>query len=397
MQSKLRQLHSIFIVLLVANLIFPAATFAQEAAATTESLAPTTDSPPSPSPGDKSAVSSNYLLQNNDLIRITVFQEDDMTTETRISKTGTIMFPLLGALHLSGKTVAAAQEEIRAKLDKDYIVHPDVTVSVLEYSQLLVTVLGEVQKPGNVVIPAEGGLDLLGAIAACGGYTPDADASHVNIRRLVNGQEVVLDVDAMELARNPRAQPFLVQNYDAITIPFVKKWVTVLGEVQKPGKITLPTEGDLDLLGALALASGYTPDADPTRVEVRRTVNGQDIVIPVNATELAQDSKVKAFILQPGDSITVHYAQTWVTVLGEVQKPGQVRIPPEGGLDLLGAIALGGGFGPNADLARVSVRRTINGKDFILNVNAKKLSQDSKVEAFMVQPGDSITVPQRMF
>ncbi len=257
--------------------------------------------------------------------------------------------------------------------------------------------MGEVQKPGIVIIPPVNGMDLLGAIAACGGYTPDADATHVNIRRVVDGKEVVLYVDATELARNPKAQPFVVLPDDAITVPYVKKWVTVLGEVQRPGKIVLPTEGQLDLLGAIALASGYTPDADPTRVEVRRTVNGQDTIIPANATELARDSKVKSFILQPGDSITVHYAQTWVTVLGDVQKPGQVRIPPEGGLDLLGAVALAGGFDANADITRVSVRRTVNSKDIILNVDAKKLSHDSHVEAFMVQPGDSITVPQRMF
>ena len=389
MSSPLRQACLLSVALLLGG-IFSLGSFAQE------SVVPPAENPAADSspPGK---TSSNYLLQNNDLIRITVFQEDDLTTETRISKTGTIMFPLLGALQLAGKTVAAAQEEIRAKLDKDYIVHPDVTVSVLEYSELRISVLGEVQKPGNVDIPPEGGLDLLGAIAACGGYTPDADPSHVNIRRTVDGKDVVFNTDATELARNPKAQPFLVQNGDAITVPFVKKWVTVLGEVQKPGKITLPTEGDLDLLGALALASGYTPDADPTRVEVRRTVEGKDVIIPVNATELAQNSKVKSFILQPGDSITVHYAQTWVTVLGEVQKPGQVRIPPEGGLDLLGAIAQAGGFGPNADIARISVRRTVNGKDLIMNVNAKKLTQDSQVEAFMMEPGDSITVAQRMF
>ncbi len=391
MSNQLRQTCLLSVVLLLAGM-FSSGIFAQESA-----IPPTADLRPIPSADGKSATSSNYLLQNNDLIRITVFQEDDLTTETRISKTGTIMFPLLGSLELSGKTVAQAQEEIRAKLDKDYIVHPDVTVSVLEYSELRISVLGEVQKPGNVDIPPEGGLDLLGAIAACGGYTPDADPTHVNIRRTVDGKDTVLTVDATELARNPNAQPFLVQNGDSITVPYVKKWVTVLGEVQKPGKIILPTEGDLDLLGALALASGYTPDADPTRVEVRRTVDGKDVVIPVNATELAQNSKVKSFILLPGDSITVHYAQTWVTVLGEVQKPGQVRIPPEGGLDLLGAIAQAGGFGPNADIARISVRRTVNGKDIILNVNAKKLTQDSQVEAFMVQPGDSITVAQRMF
>ena len=367
------------------------------ATASAQEAAPAPDLRPLPTASGSQANAASYLLENNDLIRITVLNEDDLMTETRISKTGTIMFPLLGALQATGKSVADLQEEIRVKLDKDYIVHPDVTVSVLQYSEIRMSVLGEVQKPGIVDIPPVGGLDLLGAIAACGGYTPDADATHVNIRRVVNGKEVVLTVDATELARNPTAQPFLVQPDDAITVPYVKKWVTVLGEVQKPGKVILPTEGQLDLLGALALVSGYTPDADPTRVEVRRTINGQDVVIPVNATELARNSKVKAFILQPGDSITVHYAPTWVTVIGEVLKPGQVRIPPEGGLDLLGAVALAGGFDPNADMAKVSVRRTVNGKDIILNVDAKKLSHDANVEAFPMQPGDSITVPQRMF
>jgi polysaccharide export outer membrane protein len=390
---SIHRLAPLFLAVLLALLLPSLNAFAQDAA-------PPADSPslrPMPGADDKPAAVSNYLLQNNDLVRITVFQEDDLTTEARISKAGSIMFPLLGPIQLTGKTVAQAQEEIRQKLDKDYIIHPDVTLSVLEYSEIRVSVLGEVQKPGIVDIPPEGGLDLLGAIAATGGYTPDADSAHVTVRRQVDGREVVLSVDATELARNSASAPFMMKADDAVTVPYVKKWVTVLGEVQKPGKIVLPTEGDLDLLGAIALASGYTPDADPTKVEVRRTLNGQDVVIPVNATELARDSKVKAFILQPGDSITVHYAQTWITVIGEVQKPGQVRIPPEGGLDLLGAVALAGGFDPNADLARVSVRRTIGGRDIILNVDAKKLSHDSHVEAFMMQPGDSITVPQRMF
>ncbi len=91
--------------------------------------APETDTTAAQPPG---VTAGNYLLKNNDLIRITVFQEDDLTTESRISKTGYITFPLLGLLHLEGMTVSAAQEEIRALLDKDYIVHPHVTLSVIE-------------------------------------------------------------------------------------------------------------------------------------------------------------------------------------------------------------------------------------------------------------------------
>jgi polysaccharide export outer membrane protein len=356
-----------------------------------------------PAPADAAASSPapsnvNNILHCDDLIQITVFQEDDLTTETRITKAGTITFPLIGTVQVAGKTIAQTQEEIRSRLDKDYIVNPHVTVAVIEYSKLWVTVLGQVQKPGNVEIPAgSAGLDLLGAIALAGGYTPDADMEHVAVRHIVGNQEQMLTVNATELARGTAIKPFMVQAGDAVTVPYIKKWVTVLGEVQKPGRVDLPPEGNMDVLGALALASGYTPDADPTHVDIRRNVDGKDTILTVNATELAQDSSVKQFLVEPGDSITVHYNKQWVTVLGEVQKPGKVKIPPEGGLDLLGAIALASGFSPDADISHIAIRRTVDGKDRILNVNAKELSRNTNVASFLVQPGDSITVPQRIF
>jgi polysaccharide export outer membrane protein len=340
----------------------------------------------------------NNILHCDDLIRITVFQEDDLTTETRITKAGSITFPLIGAVQVAGKTIAQTQEEIRSLLDKDYIVNPHVTVAIIEYSKLWVTVLGQVQKPGNVELPNSGGLDLLGAIALAGGYTQDADMERVAVRRIVNGTEQVTTFNATEMAHNSTTKPFMVQPGDAVTVPsYVKAWVTVLGEVQKPGRVDLPKEGTMDVLGALAQVSGFTADADPTHVDIRRNVGGRDTIITVNATELAQNSSVRPVILEPGDSITVHYNRQWVTILGEVQKPGKVKIPPEGGLDLLGAIALASGFNQDADIAHISVRRTVDGKDMILNVNAKELSRNTNVNAFLVLPGDSITVPQRMF
>ncbi|MCE0483904.1 MAG: polysaccharide export protein [Methylacidiphilales bacterium] len=157
-------------------------------------------------------------LHCNDLIRITVFQEDDLITETRISKTGYITFPLLGSLHLAGKTVDQATEDIRAALDKDYIIHPQVTLTILEYAKQWVTVLGEVQKPGTVEIPPEGGLDLLGAIALAGGYTRIANPGRVTVRRQVDGKDTVINVNAKDLARDTQVKAFYVQPGDTITV-----------------------------------------------------------------------------------------------------------------------------------------------------------------------------------
>jgi polysaccharide export outer membrane protein len=175
---------------------------------------------PASDSGDASrhSPSDSYVLRNNDLVKITVFQEDDMTTETRISKSGYITLPLLGAVQLSGKSVSDATNEIRTKLDKDYIINPHVTLTVMQYAEQWVTVLGEVQKPGQVEIPPEGGLDLLGAIALAGGYTRVADPGNVIVRRVINGREVVARVDARRLARDTHVQEFMVQPGDRISV-----------------------------------------------------------------------------------------------------------------------------------------------------------------------------------
>jgi polysaccharide export outer membrane protein len=164
------------------------------------------------------ALSDSYVLRNNDLVRLTVFQEDDMTTEARISKSGYMTMPLLGPVELAGKSVADATNEIRTKLDKDYIINPQVTLTVMTYAQQWVTVLGEVQKPGQVEIPPEGGLDLLGAIALAGGYTRVADPSNVIVRREINDKDVVARVNAKRLARDTNVEDFMVRPGDRISV-----------------------------------------------------------------------------------------------------------------------------------------------------------------------------------
>jgi polysaccharide export outer membrane protein len=185
-------------------------------------------SPPAPpaTPGETAtseaetavAPRGDTLLHRNDLIRITVFQEDDLTTETRISKSGSIIFPLIGEVQMDDRTVDDVTSEIRERLDKDYLVNPHVTLVILDFAHEWVTVLGEVQKPGQVEIPAEGGLDLLGAIALAGGYTRIADPSHILVRRVVDGKDVVLKVNGKDLARDVQVKPFAVIPGDTIQV-----------------------------------------------------------------------------------------------------------------------------------------------------------------------------------
>jgi protein involved in polysaccharide export with SLBB domain len=160
----------------------------------------------------------NYVLAAEDLIEVTVFQEEDLTTRARISHDGTINFPLIGAAALGGKTVQQAAELIRSRLGERFLVNPQVNLTVQEYSRKLFTVLGQVQRPGTYRFPERQALDLVQVIGMAGGYTRIADASRITVKRRTAGKETVFRVDGKRLARDEKAEAFAVEPGDLITV-----------------------------------------------------------------------------------------------------------------------------------------------------------------------------------
>ena len=94
----------------------------------------------------------------------------------------------------------------------------------------------------------------------------------------------------------------------------------------------------------------------------------------------------------------VGYAKRRFTVLGQVNRPGSYEMPEgsPGGIDLLEAIAMAGGYTRIAAPERVSVRRQSAGGDQVLKVDAKRLTRRAG-ENFRVLPGDTITVAESIF
>ncbi len=161
---------------------------------------------------------SNYILAPSDLVEVKVYQEDDLETKVRVARDGTITFPLVGAVKVGGKSPQEAAESIRDRLARGYLINPQVTVNVLEYTKYRLTVLGQVQKPGSYDFPDRERLTLLEAIGLAGGYTRGANPSKVVIKRFVNGQETVFQVDAKTMASQGSAKGFEVQPGDVITV-----------------------------------------------------------------------------------------------------------------------------------------------------------------------------------
>jgi polysaccharide export outer membrane protein len=143
--------------------------------------------------------------------------EDDLTTEMRLGKDGTTTFPLLGVVNLAGKTVEEAAAIMRDALGKDYLVNPQITLTVIEYAKRRFTVLGQVQKPGSYELPGEESVTLLQAIAMAGGFTRLAVQSKVTVTRIVGGKRTMV-VDVKSNANDPATRQFDIQTDDTIIV-----------------------------------------------------------------------------------------------------------------------------------------------------------------------------------
>lgn len=156
---------------------------------------------PLPPPG-----AGPYRLGAGDNVRVTVFNEPALTGEFLIDPSGAIDFPLLGQIRADGETTQNVAALIATRLRAaNYLRDPNVSVTLLHYRQVFV--LGEVQHPGSY--PFQPHLDLLGAVALAGGFTPRAVKSWAEVDRLQSGERI-----------KARAQPDAeILPGDVITIP----------------------------------------------------------------------------------------------------------------------------------------------------------------------------------
>jgi polysaccharide export outer membrane protein len=169
--------------------------------------------------GAPSVKSPTYVLAPNDVVEIKVYQEDDLETKARVGQDGTISFPLIGVVPIGGKTVEQAGALIREKLDKDYLVNPQVTLIVADYSKRRFTVLGQVQKPGSFEIPSEESVTLLEAIAMAGGYTRLADRGRVKVTRITGDKTATVTVNTKRESNDAETMSFQILPEDTVTVP----------------------------------------------------------------------------------------------------------------------------------------------------------------------------------
>ncbi len=161
----------------------------------------------------------NYILQPGDLVDIKVFMESDMDRVLRISSNGTVTYPLIGNVEISGVSLCEAEQKIADKL-KYYIKNPQVSMLIKEYSNKTIYVLGQVKKPSAIIMPPEKSLTVLEAISSVGGFTDIANTSKVKILRMENGKQKSMDVDITSITKQGnKSLDVTLQPGDVLFVP----------------------------------------------------------------------------------------------------------------------------------------------------------------------------------
>jgi polysaccharide biosynthesis/export protein len=162
----------------------------------------------------------NYLLNPSDLLRVEVFQEQELFREVRVAQDGTIVLPLIGKIYVGGKSVFDAERLITELYNRDYLVNPQINVTITEYALRRVNVIGQVNKPGVVIFPPEEEMVLLEAISLAGGFNRLADKGKVTLTRtLANGKTETFSVDTRKLISGDQSTVWNLQKDDVIFVP----------------------------------------------------------------------------------------------------------------------------------------------------------------------------------
>lgn len=214
-------------------------------------------------------------LGAGDQIYITVFGQPDMSAEVTVNDNLQVTLPLVGSLKVGGLTPPTLEKLIAKRLKEgEYLLNPEVSIQVRQVRSQIMSVLGEVQRPGRFVLA--GKMTVLDALAMAGGMTPRADQTVVLIRRddskIGGSSSQEMNLSLKHLLDSKRAELNLELRNDDVLFVAQQKSFYVFGEVRKPG--SYPMELDLNVMRVLALSGGVTERGSMKRIRIHR--QGQD-------------------------------------------------------------------------------------------------------------------------
>jgi polysaccharide biosynthesis/export protein len=337
-----------------------------------------------------------YTIGAYDVLSITVWGQSDLSKDYQVDAQGFVPFPLLGRVKAGGLTVTQLAAHLTTLLEKDYLVNPQVIVTVKEYLSKKIQVIGEAEKPGLFYLT--GPTTVLEALARAGGLTKAAGKQLFVVRTPRNpdgtstGGSAMLRVSLDKLRAGDTSEDISLEDGDTIVVPRTQAAFFVLGEVNRPG--TFPLDKDTTVLDAITIAGGFNEKAQPGAMRIiRRIADGGQETLPVDlASAAGADRMVK---LEDGDTVIVPRGNA-IFVFGEVKKPGTYQLDRP--MNVLEAIIVAGGFTDKAAPGRTRIIR--NGPEgeqiFYVDVN-DLLKNRQRGKVILLKENDVVVVPQSFF
>ena len=264
--------------------------------------------------------SSEYTLGPNDILTIAVPQDKTLSFDAlEINKEGEVNLGYAGLIKISDLTVKSAEIKIKEKLEHDFLKQADVKIEVKIHGSKIVSLYGEVKKPGQIALKNNNAL-ILDVISLAEGKTQLASDIVYIIRDYKNISPITIiknrNNDIKTQNKNfknenfsfyevKQSDGFEVKPGDFIYIPPVFK-VTVVGEVVKEGIYEFTEKPDIVM--AIASAQGFKKTANKGNITIKRKTGTGVLNLKIDYNEFIYNNN-KTFLLAHGDVVVV--AESW--------------------------------------------------------------------------------------
>lgn len=331
----------------------------------------------------------NYYIRGRDILRVTVYDHPDLSTVVRVSENGKITFPLLGEVEVKNLTTHQVEKRIADLLAKGIIVNPQVNVFVEQFKAKRVSVIGEINKPGQYDLLMDEPTYVADVLSNSLGLTKDAGET-LTILRKKEGKQEKLIVNLSQLLKNSDlSQNVELQDGDLLYIQRAG-YFYIYGEVHRPGYYRI--EPGLTLIKALSMAGGTTAVASTEGIRVIRKTENTETTIKVELNnpiqkddEFFEDGDMSRDIKIENEDVIYIPKAEYFYVYGEVNRSGCYKMEP--GLTVIKAISIAGGVNAKASTRSIEIIRKTGDKETTLKVELND----------PVRGGDVITVPESFF
>lgn len=221
-----------------------------------------------PTAAASAPATADYRLGAGDVIRITVYQNPDLSLEARVGESGMISYPLLGSIRLGGLSVGDAEKRIADGLrNGNFVKQPQVSILLAEVRGNQVSVLGQVNRPGR--FPMEVADMRLTDLLAVAGGVATTGGELVTVVGMRDNKPYRTEVNLIDVFADGQRSKYdiRVQDGDVIWVDRAPV-VYIYGETQKPGQLRL--ERDMTVLQALATGGGLTQRGTERGIRVHR-------------------------------------------------------------------------------------------------------------------------------